>query len=127
MQQSFTKSLDETTTNVERKTEKAKSDNNAIQENKGNNLQDNITDAFSKSMKSYMNYQKQVLDSFQSFWQMPIKNNTESPGNYLDMSNNFYKMYSEMVKKFTNNTIESNKLMIDMLFSFMNAFYKKTK
>ena len=87
-----------------------------------NQVQEQTLQATKDIAESYLEYQKQTVDSFQSISTPCIKDVNNQLLNYQDYYRRMPEMYSKLVNNCAENTIAMSRIFNDMAFSNIELF-----
>jgi len=120
-QQAVSRALDETKDNIRKTTDEARSQipryTQAV-----NDYQEQTIQATREIADTYVDSQKEIINSLQSVWVPQIENaNRAFWSNYLS-PRTITETYARMVSSFADNTIAATRLVNNTIFANMEAF-----
>jgi dGTP triphosphohydrolase len=119
--QSVNQALEESKKSIERNTDEARNQipryAQAITD-----AQEQTTQATKEIAENYLEYQKQVINSFQSVFSPYFENIHNQLWNNQDFYRRIPEIYSKMVSNYTENTIAFSRVINDIAFSNVNLF-----
>lgn len=119
--QSLNQSLDETKKNIQKNVNEAKNQipryTQKIQE-----FQEQTVQAAEDIAENYLEYQKQLVDSFQSTYLPYIENTYNQMWNNQEFFRRMPEIYSKVASNYAQNSITMSRLYNDMAFSNVDSF-----
>ena len=117
-QQAVSRALDETKDNIRKSTDEARSQipryTKAVSD-----YQEQTIQAAREIADTFLESQKQIINSFQSAWR-PYMDNTSTT--YWMSPRSIAELYANLVSSFANNVITATRLTNNMIFGNMEAF-----
>ena len=118
---SIEQSFDESKTNIDKSIREARNQIPRYTETV-NQLQEQTFQATKNIAESYLEYQKQTIDSFQSISTPYLYNVNSQFLNNQDYFRRIPEIYSKIVNNFAENTISMSRIFNDMAFSNIELF-----
>jgi len=118
---SIEQSFDESKTNIDKSIREARNQIPRYTETV-NQVQEQTLQATKDITESYLEYQKQTIDSFQSISTPYLYNVNSQFLNNQDYFRRIPEIYSKIVNNFAENTISMSKIFNDMAFSNIELF-----
>ena len=119
--ESLEQSFDESKTNIDKSIREARNQIPRYTETV-NQVQEQTLQATKDITESYLEYQKQTIDSFQSISTPYLYNVNSQFLNNQDYFRRIPEIYSKIVNNFAENTISMSKIFNDMAFSNIELF-----
>jgi hypothetical protein len=119
--ESLEQAFDESKTNIDKSIREARNQIPRYTETV-NQVQEQTLQATKDMAESYLEYQKQTIDSFQSISTPYLYNVNSQFLNNQDYFRRIPEIYSKIVNNFAENTISMSKIFNDMAFSNIELF-----
>jgi len=119
--ESLEQAFDESKTNIDKSIREARNQIPRYTETV-NQIQEQTLQATKDIAESYLEYQKQTIDSFQSISAPYLYNVNSQFLNNQDYFRRMPEIYSKIVNNFAENTISMSKILNDMAFSNIELF-----
>ena len=119
--ESLEQAFDESKTNIDKSIREARNQIPRYTETV-NQVQEQTLQATKDITESYLEYQKQTIDSFQSISTPYLYNVNSQFLNNQDYFRRIPEIYSKIVNNFAENTISMSKILNDMAFSNIELF-----
>jgi hypothetical protein len=120
--QSIEQSLDETKRNIQKNLDEARGQIPRYTQSISD-AQEHAIQATKEIADSYIEYQKQALNSFQSIFTPYIENMNNNVWNNQDyIGKKLPEMYSKVVSNYAENTMAANRMFNDLAFANVDSF-----
>jgi ribosomal protein L20 len=120
--QSLNRSLDETKRNIQKNLDEARGQIPRYTQSISD-AQEHAIQATKEIADSYIEYQKQALNSFQSIFTPYIENMNNNVWNNQDyIGKKLPEMYSKVVSNYAENTMAANRMFNDLAFANVDSF-----
>ena len=120
--QSLNRSLDETKRNIQKNLDEARGQIPRYTQSISD-AQEHAIQATKEIADSYIEYQKQALNSFQSIFTPYIENMNNNVWNNQDyIGKKLPEMYSKVVSNYAENTMAANRIFNDLAFANVDSF-----